>query len=219
MRFRIDLKIFLFILLFYCTKQIESYAMIMFFAILHEFGHLMAGLILRMKPEKIEIMPYGVSIAFQITQKDYNQKIKKGNQLELKKIIVALAGPITNVILMIIVSQMKVNVFEGLMILYANLLLVLFNLLPIYPLDGGRIVKGILHIFLGKRKAETYANRISFVTLILVTFIASILIYQVENIAIFLIVLVLWGIFIKEDRIYERRNKIYKLAEKSIEIK
>ena len=191
----------------------------MFFAILHEFGHLMAGLILRMKPEKIEIMPYGVSIAFQITQKDYNQKIKKGNQLELKKIMVALAGPITNVILMIIVSQMKVNVFEGLMMLYANLLLVLFNLLPIYPLDGGRIVKGILHIFLGKRKAETYANRISFVTLILVTFIASILIYQVENIAIFLIVLVLWGIFIKEDRIYERRNKIYKLAEKSIEIK
>ncbi len=37
MRFRIDLKIFIFILLFYITKQIESYGMIMFFAILHEF--------------------------------------------------------------------------------------------------------------------------------------------------------------------------------------
>lgn len=219
MRFRIDLKIFIFILLFYLTKQIESYAMIMFFAILHEFGHLLAGLLLRMKPEKMEIMPYGVSIAFQITQKDYNQKIRKGNQLELKKIVVALAGPLTNVMIIIIASQMKVNVFEGLMILYANLLLVLFNLLPIYPLDGGRILKGVLHIFFGKRKAETYVNRISFVTLILVTFVASILIYQVENIAIFLIVLVLWGIFIREDRIYERRNKIYKLAKKSIEIK
>lgn len=219
MRFRIDLKIFLFILLFYLTKQIESYAMIMFFAILHEFGHFFAGLLLKMRPEKMEIMPYGVSIAFQITQNDYNKKIRRGNQLEIKKIIVALAGPLTNIVIMLIVSQMKLNVFEGLMILYANLLLVLFNFLPIYPLDGGRIVKGILHIFFGKRKAETYINRISFVTLILVTFVSSILIYQVENIAIFLIVLVLWGIFIREDRIYERRNKIYKLAQKSIEIK
>lgn len=219
MRFRIDLKIFIFILLFYFTKQIETYAMIMFFAILHEFGHLLAGLLLRMKPEKMEVMPYGVSIAFQITQKDYNRKIKRGNQLELKKIVVALAGPITNIVIMMIAFQLKINVFEGLMIIYSNLILVLFNLLPIYPLDGGRIVKGILHIFLGKRKAETYTNRISFVTLILFTFMASILIYQVENIAIFLIVLVLWGIFIREDRIYERKNKIYKLAEKSLEIK
>lgn len=219
MRFRIDLKIFLFIILFYFSKQIESYAMIMFFAIIHEFGHLIAGLVLGMKPEKMEIMPYGVAISFKITQKDYNKKIKNGNLLEIKKIIVALAGPMTNLLILLLASQLKVNIFEGLMVLYANLVLILFNLLPIYPLDGGRIVRGILHIFFGKRKAEKYTNRLSFITLMLVTFIASIVIYQVENIAIFLIVLVLWGIFIKEDRIYEKRNKIYKLAEKSIEIK
>lgn len=219
MRFRIDLKIFLFIILFYFSKQIESYAMIMFFAIIHEFGHLIAGLVLGMKPEKMEIMPYGVAISFKITQKDYNKKIKNGNLLEIKKIIVALAGPMTNLLILLLASQLKVNIFEGLMVWYANLVLILFNLLPIYPLDGGRIVRGILHIFFGKRKAEKYTNRLSFITLMLVTFIASIVIYQVENIAIFLIVLVLWGIFIKEDRIYEKRNKIYKLAEKSIEIK
>lgn len=219
MRFRIDLKIFLFIILFYFSKQIEVYAMIMFFAILHEFGHLLAGLLLGMKPEKMEIMPYGVAISFKITQKDYNKKIRNGNLLEIKKIIVALAGPITNLLILLIASQLKINIFEGLMVLYANLLLILFNLLPIYPLDGGRIVRGILHIFFGKRKAEKYTNQISFITLMLITLIASIVIYQVENIAIFLIVVVLWGIFIKEDRIYEKRNKIYKLAEKSIEIK
>lgn len=219
MRFRIDLKIFLFVILFYFTKQIEIYAMIMFFAILHELGHLLAGLLLGMKPEKIEIMPCGLSISFKLTPKDYNRKIKYGNQLELKKIGVALAGPITNVIIMTIVLNININVFKGLMILYSNLLLVLFNLLPMYPLDGGRIVKGILHIFLGKMKAEKYTNCISFVTLILITFIASIAIYKAENIAIFLIVLVLWGIFIKEDRIYEKRNKIYDLLDKSIEIK
>lgn len=219
MRFRIDLKIFLFIILFYVTKQIEIYAMIMFFAILHELGHLLAGLLLGMKPEKMEIMPYGVSIAFKLTPEDYNQKIKHGNQLELKKILVALAGPVTNFLIIVVTLQMNVSLFTSLMILYSNALLILFNLLPIYPLDGGRIVKGFLHIFLGKRKAEKYSNRISFIILIFVTFIASIAVYQAENIAIFLIVLVLWGIFIREDRIYERRNKIYNLLEKSIEIK
>lgn len=166
-----------------------------------------------MKPEKMEIMPYGLSISFQLTPKDYNRKIKRGNQLEIKKIVVALAGPITNVVIMILAMQFHINVFEGLMILYANLLLVLFNLLPIYPLDGGRMLKGILHIFFGRRKAEKYTNYISFITLILVTFASSIVIYMVHNIAIFLIILVLWGIFIKEDRLYEKRSKIYRLVE------
>lgn len=193
--------------------------MIMFFAILHELGHLTAGLLLGMKPEKLEIMPYGVSIAFGLTPKDYNQKIKCGNLLEVKKILVALAGPLTNAVIILVILQINANIFKGLMMLYANLLLIIFNLLPIYPLDGGRILKGILHLFFGKRKALKYTNRISFVVLMLVTFVASILIYKVENIAIFLIVIILWGIFIKEDRLYEKTNKFYDLLEKSIEIK
>ncbi len=219
MRFRIDLKIFIFLILFYFTKQIEIYAMIMFFAILHELGHLLAGLLLRMKPEKMEIMPYGVSISFQLTPEDYNKKIKLGNQLELKKILVAIAGPITNFIIILITLHMKYSIFFMLKIIYSNLLLILFNLLPIYPLDGGRIIKSILHILLGKIKAEKYINLISYITLIVVTFVSSILIYQIENIAIFLMVIILWGIFIKEDILYRRRNKIYNLLEKTIEIK
>lgn len=206
MRFRIDLKIFLFAVLFYFTKQIEVYGTIMIFAIIHELGHLLVGLLLGMKPEKMEIMPYGISISFPFMPRDYNRKVKQGNQLEVKKIFVALAGPITNVIMILIVLPMNVTA------LYANWLLILFNLLPIYPLDGGRIMKGILHIFLGKSRAEKYTNGISFVVLMMVTFASSILIYQIENIAIFLIVLVLWGIFIKEDRVYERRKKIYDLV-------
>ena len=214
MRFRVDLKIFLFMILFYFTKQIEIYAMVMFFAIFHELGHLFAGLLLGMKPDKMEIMPYGVAISFQLTPKDYNKKIMCGNQLELKKIVVALAGPVTNVIMIMIFLHMNLDFVTSLMVIYSNLLLILFNLLPIDPLDGGRIVKGILHIFFGKIKAEKYTNCLSFVVLIVVTFVSSIVVYQFENVAIFLAVLVLWGIFIREDRIYERRNKIYHLLEK-----
>ena len=215
MRFRIDLKIILFIILFYLTKQIEIYAMIMLFAIVHELGHLISGCLLGMKPEKLEIMPYGVAVSFKIIPKDYNKKIKLGNQLEIKKILVAAAGPLTNIFIIFVVLLSNINNLN--VILYSNLLLILFNLLPIYPLDGGRIIKGILHIFLGRRKSEKYINYISFITLIILTFIFSIVIYQAENIAMFLIVLVLWGIFIKEDRVYMKRNKIYNLLEKTIE--
>ena len=101
MKFKIDLKIFIFLIIFLLTRQIEVYATIMFFAIIHELGHLLAGVLLGMKPEKMEIKPYGISISFKILYDDYNQKIKQGNLLEIKKIIVALAGPITNAIIIL----------------------------------------------------------------------------------------------------------------------
>lgn len=104
------------------------------------------------------------------------------------------------------------------MMIYSNLLLILFNLLPIYPLDGGRLIKSTLHIFLGKEKAERFSNNISFVTILILTAIASVSIYALENIAIFIIILYLWGLYIKQDLFYKRKMKIYKLLEKSIEI-
>lgn len=191
----------------------------MIFAIIHEIGHLICGLLLGMKPDKFEIRPYGISISFKITPKDYNRKIKKGNILELKKMIVALAGPITNFIIIILAWNINIGLFSNLMVIYSNLLLILFNLLPIYPLDGGRILKSILHICFGNVRAEKYINTISFIMLILLTAFSSIAIYLAENIAIFLIIIALWGIFIKEDMIYRRRKKIYNLVQKTIEIK
>ena len=104
MKFRIDLKIFIFVILFLITNQIKIYAMIMIFAIIHELGHLIAGMLLGMKAEKIEIKPFGVAIDFNIKRKDYIVKIKKGNLLEVKKVLVALAGPMTNVLIIFILA-------------------------------------------------------------------------------------------------------------------
>lgn len=208
MRFRIDLKIFIFLIIFYFTKQIEIYAMIMIFALIHELGHLLAGLLMGMKPEKIELMPFGVSISFKIKVEEYNKKIKKGNKLEIKKILVALAGPLTNFIIIIIASKIHIDLFKALIIIYTNFLIMIFNLLPIYPLDGGRILKGILHINFGIRKSEFYTNIISKITVAIITILSSILILYIHNIAIALVDMYLWYLIIKEDIIYKKREKI-----------
>ena len=52
----------------------------------------------------------------------------------------------------------------------------------------------------------------------ILTLISSILVYKLENIAIFLIIIILWIMFLIEDIKYKRRNEIYKLVEKTIEI-
>lgn len=218
MRFKVDLKIFLFFILFYFTKQIETYVMILIFAMIHELGHLLVGIILGMRPNKIELTPFGFSISFKIVPKDYNVKILEGNRMQIKEIIIALAGPLTNFIILYIVTKLKINLFSKLMIVYSNILLIIFNLLPMYPLDGGRILKAVLHILFGRRKAEKYINNISFVVLLILTAIASVGIFYAKNISIFIIIIFLWCLYIQEDLVYRRRNKIYELIRKTLEI-
>ena len=210
MRFRIDLKIFIFIILFYFTKQIQIYAFIMFFAFIHELGHLLCGISLGMRPEKLEIIPFGLSVSFRIKAKEYNKKIKKGNMFEIKKIIVAIAGPLVNLIMILIIYNLNLDIEKKLVLIYSNFLLFVFNLLPIYPLDGGRIIKGIFHIIFGKRKSEKYINYISLISVIIFTAFASVLILYIENISIFLISLFLLCIVIQENKKYKKREAIYK---------
>ena len=208
MRFRVDLKIFVFLVLFYLTKQIKIYAFIMLYAFFHEIGHLFAGILLGMKPEKIEIMPFGFSVSFKLRPKDYNKKVNKANLLEVKKIVVAFAGPLTNIFIIIISIYLKLSIFLQLMIIYANVLIVIFNLLPIYPLDGGRILKGFIHIYKGKKLSEKYINNISLIVISILTAIASIAIYYFKNIAIFFVIMYLWFIVLKENKRYMSRCKL-----------
>ena len=220
MKFRIDLKIFIFILLFLITNQIKVYAMIMACAIIHECGHLIAGILLGMKPDKMEIKPFGVSIDFNIKRKDYNIKIKKGNLLEIKKIAIASAGPLVNGFIIFILSipnLFHISDSDKMLMIFSNITLIIFNILPIYPLDGGRILKGILYFLKGKYKAEKYIYMISYITLVILTTISSIAVLYFKNIAIFLIIIFMWGLQMKETKIYMNKKKLYEMINREME--
>lgn len=85
MKLRIDLKIIIFLAIFCFTNQIKIYLTIMFFCFLHELGHILVGIILKMRPVKIEIMPCGLSSAFRANPADLNHKIKKRKSSGIKK--------------------------------------------------------------------------------------------------------------------------------------
>lgn len=214
MRIRINLKIFLFVLIFILTKQIKIYGILMLFAFIHELGHMIVGILLGFKPEKLEIMPYGVSVGFNVKCEDYNKKIKKGNMLAIKKLIIALAGPLTNFIITIIFLMANINFFgiERELVIYSNILIGIFNLIPIYPLDGGRAIKNILHITVGLQNSYEYTNQISKITICLLTGVCSIAILYIRNVAILLILAYLWYLVIVENRKYNRKKEIYEKA-------
>lgn len=209
MRFRIDLKIFAFIIIFVITRQIEIYSIMLAFAVIHELSHLIVGVMLGFKPEGIELNPVGLSLAFKPNYDDYNLKIKNANVFEIKKIIVALAGPLMNLVIAITIGFISNPSILANYIFYANLLIALFNLLPIYPLDGGRIFKGILHIFCGKWKAKKLINEISFISTVVLTAISSIGVFYYKNIAIVAIIAYLWVIVLKADSIYKKELILY----------
>lgn len=205
-----DSKIIIFVLFFFILNTEEIYFLLLIFTIIHELCHMIMGILLGFKPSKICIMPFGTYISFKIDVESHNKKLLKGSFCSLKKLIVAFAGPLSNIIIAILFFTQK----DYIIIVYINGLLAIFNLLPIYPLDGGRIIKQVLIILLGRPEALKYTNTISNIVLVLVIVVS--LIFCVISRSLIVLVTLLYLIYIrkKEDKLFRMKERAYIILEK-----
>lgn len=205
MEFKIDIKIFLIALVFLLVNQIYMYILFMIFAIIHECFHLFAGIILGYKVKSIRIMPLGLSIAFNEKEEEYNTKIKKSNFNNVKKIIILLMGPISNIVIAFFFMLLNMAIP-----VYINVLIAIFNLLPIYPLDGGQILNRLSRIIYGNFEAYKISNSVNNIIMSILTALASIGLLYTKNIAIIFIIIFLWYLIIKENKKYKEICKYFK---------
>ncbi|MBQ3553542.1 MAG: hypothetical protein IJA08_02550 [Clostridia bacterium] len=120
------------------------HTMIMAYAIVtvHEVFHLFAALLLGVRTASIMIMPFGMTLRL------------SGNVIKepLKESLVALSGPLANAIMIVlgyIARHFYLWAEESLFLYWTlNWVIMLLNLLPILPLDGGRVLRAVLtHVF------------------------------------------------------------------------
>lgn len=201
MLIRINIQIFAVIILLILTKQIEIYAWLMGFALIHECAHALMGIVLKLKPKTLEIQPFGIGIAFESFE-----------NTEKNKMLIALAGPTINII--IAFAFMTINIAKSQIIVNTNLVLAICNLLPIYPLDGGRILKSYISIKLGNVEAENITNKIANILLIILTIISIIITIAFHNIGVLLILLYLCIIVRQENKRTKLKKRIRNLIEK-----
>lgn len=116
-------------------------------ALLHESGHIFCAAKMGFACSEIKIMPYGASAVYEI------DGIKAGDELKL-----ALSGPLVNACICVALAGLWWFLPESYAytdtVLHANLAMLTVNLLPAYPLDGGRALGCLLRKFLAKRTAE-----------------------------------------------------------------
>lgn len=145
----------LMILLFFCVT-------------LHELGHSIAAQRFGIKVREIVLLPLG-GLAL----------IERNPKKPWQELVVAAAGPIVNVAIAVVLLAIAVPLLgpaalsdpEALAralqepslstmlawLLLANVGLVLFNLIPAFPLDGGRILRAVLAMGLGQSRATKIA--------------------------------------------------------------
>lgn len=119
--------------LFFCGREISVIISIVI-VLLHETGHYIVGSLIGRQYSGIVLYPYGAVIK------------EEEHTVEDKEWIVALAGPILNFVCAFVgVVFLKLNNSSAWLIEFinGNLTIGLFNLLPVYPLDGARVILSV----------------------------------------------------------------------------
>lgn len=205
MRIEINLKIFFIIILLFLFHYLDTYVIFLIFIIFHELAHLLFGILIGGVPKTICLNPLGVSLEFYSYSK---AKI-------LNKIILYLIGPLINFIFAIVFMNFNILSEYNQKIIYTNLALTFFNLIPIIPLDGGKILFEIIKIFSGKDFATKYTMIFSKTFLVIISFAYSILILKLKNIFFLIILIYLWILYLREEKKYN----LYEKIKNSLEVK
>lgn len=209
MKIKIDFKVFLLAFCYLITKNIRVFSILLFFILIHELIHLISGVILGLKPKKITFTIAGFSIEFE-ERNVKNYLIKSKRRLK-NKIIIDMSAPIVNLFLGMIFAFVKIPDFT-----YANLIIFLINILPILPLDGGRILKNILLYKFTFRTVNNVMIEISRINLIILTLIGSIIVVYLKNPLIAIFIIYLWFLFIKEKHYSNMINNMYTIISKEL---
>jgi len=120
--------------------------------VLHEFGHALAARLFGIRTPRITLHVMG-GIA----------ELERNPRGSLQEFVVAIAGPMVNLVLAAVLylcgfwqdNQAQAGTYEGYMerLLLLNVGLFLFNLIPAFPMDGGRILKALVQVVTGERIA------------------------------------------------------------------
>jgi Zn-dependent protease len=157
-------------------STIISEVLIVFICVLlHELGHALTAIHYKIPIKEIQLLPVGGLTFF--------KKQPSGPQQE---IMVSMAGPLVNIIISLSMIPLlpasspfwqigkiftnihAANIFQ--FIYNVNIILAIINLVPALPLDGGKILKGILGLLLSTYKAFQTTLIITRIISILLTF-------------------------------------------------
>lgn len=175
---------------------------------LHESGHLIIAKILKIKIKNLKFNFIGFSAKF-----DNNISNKKS-----EKILVLIFGPLVNLFISILFLVNKIDCDYNVEIIYTNLILFVFNILPILPLDGGRILFYIFSFRFNIEKSFEIINCISKVFLAIISVVYAIMIFLIKNIEIFFVIIYLWYLNIKEEVNFTWYIKINKKIRKYLNL-
>jgi Zn-dependent protease/CBS domain-containing protein len=130
--------------------------------VLHELGHAIAARRYGISTPDITLLPIGGMA-----------RLSRVPEKPAEEIVIAIAGPLVNVVIaaVLIVAGARLNLSAiasieqtgpGFLTRLAavNVWLVLFNLIPAFPMDGGRVLRALLAFRMGRRQATDLAARI-----------------------------------------------------------
>ncbi len=136
-KFRIHPLFLVFGLIAFCVNLGVVFVCYLVSALLHEFGHAYVAHKLGYQLQHISLLPFGAELSLTDDKFVHNDEIK-----------IAIAGPLINLILVFIFIALwwifPITYYYTDIFVFANAVTFVFNLLPIFPLDGGRIFRALI---------------------------------------------------------------------------